>query len=190
MRPKDENKVDAIYSATLLLNEQLGFVGMTMAKIAKEAGIATGTLYIYFKNKEELINSLFLHLKKQKARNILDDLDLNQPYKLLFKELFDRSMNSSVSNFQEAAFLEQYYRSPFIDESVKAKGMEPFMPFFQIIEQAKKELIVKDVDNSYIFACMNGILNEFTKMVKEEHIIWNKKSSNIAFEMLWDAIKN
>ena len=190
MRPKDEKKVEAIYAATLQLNEQLGFVGMTMAKIAKEAGIATGTLYIYFKNKEELINGLYLHLKKQKAKNILDDLELHQPYKLLFKELFTRSMSSSISNFREAAFLEQYFRSPFIDESIKAKGMEPFLPFFQIIEQAKKELILKDVDNSYIFACLNGMLNEFTKAVKEKQIVWNKQSLDTVFEMLWDSIKN
>ncbi|MBK7429323.1 MAG: helix-turn-helix transcriptional regulator [Saprospiraceae bacterium] len=36
-----------------------GYTDLRMADVAKEAGMATGTLYIYFKNKEELINTLF-----------------------------------------------------------------------------------------------------------------------------------
>jgi AcrR family transcriptional regulator len=190
VRPKDDKKIEAIYSATLHLNEQLGFTGMTMAKIAKEAEIATGTLYIYFKNKGELINSLYLHLKRQKAKNLMQDLLLEQPYKILFKDLFMRSMKNSMADFRESAFLEQYFRSPFIDEGIKAEGMQPFLPIFEIIEEAKKAMILKDVDTTYIFACMNGLLNEFTKSIKEEQIKWNEKSAETMFQMLWDALKS
>jgi len=190
VRPKDDNKIKAIYAATLHLNENLGFTGMTMSKIAKEAGIATGTLYIYFKNKHELINSLYLHLKKQKAKNILHELNLNQPYKTLFKSLFISSVANAIAHFRESAFLEQYYRSPFIDELVKIEGMQPFTPIFQIIEDAKKDLVIKDVDTVYIFACMNGLLNEFTKSIKENQLLWNEISQQIMFDLLWDSIKN
>lgn len=190
MRPKDENKILAIYAATLYLNEALGFAGMTMSKIAKEAGIATGTLYIYFKNKHELINSLYLHLKKQKAKNILNDLNLEQPYKVLFKKLFISSLANAISDFREYAFLEQYFRSPFIDESVKIEGMQPFEPIFQIVEQARKNMVIKDLETIYIFASMNGLLNEFTKLIKENQIKWNEHSQQVMFDVLWDSIKN
>jgi len=190
VRLKDDNKIMAIYTATLHLNEDLGFTGMTMAKIAKEAGIATGTLYVYFKNKHELINSLYLYLKKQKAKNILYELNLNQPYKALFKSLFISSIANAIADFRESAFLEQYYRSPFINESVKIEGMQPFTPIFQIIEEAKKDLVIKDVDTAYIFSCLNGLLNEFTKSMKENQISWNESSQQIMFDMLWGSIKN
>ena len=174
----------------MLLNEQLGFTGMTMAKIAKEAGIATGTLYIYFKNKEELINSLYLFLKKRKAKNMLEGLSFEQPLKILFKELFNRSIVSSLADFREMAFLEQYYRSPFIDKGIKEEGMQPFLPLFETIEEAKRAMIIKDVDSSFIFVFMNGLLNEFTKAIKEGQIEWNKDNAETMFEMLWDALKN
>jgi hypothetical protein len=45
--------------------------GVTMGEIAREAGMATGTLYIYFKNKEELINYLFFDCRREALKIIL-----------------------------------------------------------------------------------------------------------------------
>jgi len=67
---KDEEKIKAIYSATLRLFETQGIAGINMANVAKEAGIATGTVYIYFKSKEELLNTLFKETKIRSAEKI------------------------------------------------------------------------------------------------------------------------
>ncbi|MBS1565823.1 MAG: helix-turn-helix transcriptional regulator, partial [Bacteroidetes bacterium] len=55
MKPKDDTKIEQIFAATLRLVEEIGVAGITMRQIAREAGMATGTLYIYFKDKESLI---------------------------------------------------------------------------------------------------------------------------------------
>jgi AcrR family transcriptional regulator len=47
-RPRDENKIEVIYEATLKLVLETGFNGLKMADVAKAANLATGTLYIYF----------------------------------------------------------------------------------------------------------------------------------------------
>ncbi len=60
-RSKDETKVIAIFDATLSVVMKTGFNGLKMADVAKKAGLATGTVYLYFKNKEALINALYLH---------------------------------------------------------------------------------------------------------------------------------
>ena len=48
-KAKDENKIEQIFKATLKLVSVEGFGGLRMSDVAKEAGMATGTLYIYFK---------------------------------------------------------------------------------------------------------------------------------------------
>ncbi len=50
MKPRDDNKIEQVYKATLRLVRAKGLAGITINEIAKEAKIATGTLYIYFKN--------------------------------------------------------------------------------------------------------------------------------------------
>lgn len=57
MRQKDPQKTAAIFKALLLALQQDGAAGLQMAKIAKAAGLATGTVYLYFQNKEQLLRA-------------------------------------------------------------------------------------------------------------------------------------
>ena len=61
-RPLSEDKRTAILEAATEVVATLGLSAPT-AKIAKEAGVAEGTLFTYFANKDELLNRLYLELK-------------------------------------------------------------------------------------------------------------------------------
>ena len=61
-RPLSEDKRTAILEAATELVAMLG-VSAPTAKIAKDAGVAEGTLFTYFANKDELLNWLYLELK-------------------------------------------------------------------------------------------------------------------------------
>ncbi|EAY29011.1 TetR/AcrR family transcriptional regulator [Microscilla marina] len=116
MRVKDERKIEVIYEATLHLIQEVGIAGITVAKIAKEAKLATGTVYIYFKNKEELINQLYLHLKKQTTENLFVGFDPTEPIKVCMKKLFVNALKNKMASFKEGVFMEQYYHSPYISQ--------------------------------------------------------------------------
>jgi AcrR family transcriptional regulator len=61
-RVRSSEKRDAILQAAVHEIAGMG-LGAPTAKIARRAGIATGTLFTYFPNKEELLNELYLELK-------------------------------------------------------------------------------------------------------------------------------
>jgi AcrR family transcriptional regulator len=61
---KMKEKELQILNASLNLFVERGFHGTSTAEIAKSAGVATGTLFHYFKSKEELINRLYLYSKE------------------------------------------------------------------------------------------------------------------------------
>lgn len=61
-RPRSEDKRNAILSAATRVFAEQG-LGAATAKIAREAGVAEGTLFTYFANKDELLNQLYLELK-------------------------------------------------------------------------------------------------------------------------------
>ena len=52
---------DTICEAAGSLVEQHGASGLTMGRLAQKVGMATGTLYNYFRNKEELLD--FFHMR-------------------------------------------------------------------------------------------------------------------------------
>lgn len=57
-REKVEQREDAIIEAARRIFAQRGFAKTTMAEIARHAGVADGTLYLYFKNKEDLARAV------------------------------------------------------------------------------------------------------------------------------------
>ena len=61
-RLRSPEKRSAILQAAVHEIAEAG-LGAPTAKIAKRAGIAAGTLFTYFPNKEELLNELYLELK-------------------------------------------------------------------------------------------------------------------------------
>jgi len=54
----DDNKREQIRKAALAVFSRRGFHETTVAEIAEEAGIAKGTIYLYFKNKNDLLLDL------------------------------------------------------------------------------------------------------------------------------------
>jgi len=65
-RPKSEDKRSAILAAGIRVIVSQGLSAPT-AVIAKEAGVANGTLFTYFETKTDLLNELYLDLKSQMA---------------------------------------------------------------------------------------------------------------------------
>src|SRR5918911_3506332 len=58
MRIRDEHKEKSIREKALQMIVKQGIEGFSMQKLAKAAGVSPGTLYIYFKDKEDLILQL------------------------------------------------------------------------------------------------------------------------------------
>jgi len=58
MRPRDENKRKLILEVATKLFKEQSFHSVRLDDVAAAAGIGKGTLYIYFKNKEDLYYSL------------------------------------------------------------------------------------------------------------------------------------
>lgn len=73
-----------IYNAVINIIKEQGFhSNIKISDIAKKAGIGKGTVYEYFKNKDEIITGSIMYLLQNSMRNILndnlqDDLDFRE----------------------------------------------------------------------------------------------------------------
>ncbi|MBW7458504.1 TetR/AcrR family transcriptional regulator [Paenibacillus sepulcri] len=59
MTSKKMDKFERIIGAAVKVFAETGFHGSQVSKIAREAGVADGTIYLYFKSKEDILVSLF-----------------------------------------------------------------------------------------------------------------------------------
>jgi AcrR family transcriptional regulator len=189
VKQKDDKKVDQIFKATLSLVKQKGVAGITMSEIAKAANIATGTLYVYFKSKEELIYTLYTACRKSSAEIYFNNYNAKMPFKLGFKTIWMNLLWYRIEHFEKAVFLDQCYHSPFINESVKQITKETLQPLFTLMERGKKEKLVKDMDTFGLLVFMMGSINE----VVRHSVYSNKKLSGASaeafFNLCWDGLK-
>lgn len=83
---RDKPKYKQIVDAAVVVIAENGYHQAQVSKIAKEAGVADGTIYLYFKNKEDILVSVFrekMSIFVNNLRGILEkDIDTSE---MLFK---------------------------------------------------------------------------------------------------------
>ena len=188
-RVRDERKIKVIYQAALKLVLAEGFSGLKMSAVAKEAEVATGTVYIYFKNKHELINQLYLHLKRKKTNYITSGYDPQAPFLQGFRVMWYNFFNASLLSAEESAFLEQYYRSPYIREDTKVKRNQMLDPVYQLLERGKAEGYVKLVETEILLAQLIGPIHELVRLHHEAVLEADEPLQEQAFQLAWDSVK-
>jgi TetR/AcrR family fatty acid metabolism transcriptional regulator len=71
MRHKDNEKYSRIIAAATKVFARKGFYKAKVSDIAQEAGVADGTIYIYFNHKDDILISLF----EEKMQEVLDNME-------------------------------------------------------------------------------------------------------------------
>jgi AcrR family transcriptional regulator len=189
MKPKDEDKQQAIAAATFVLVEQVGLSGLTMAAIARQAGIATGTLYVYYRSKEELLNALYEHVKGPLAALIDAGADPAIPFRTRFHQNWMRLLRHRQAHYPEAVFMEQYYNSPWFSEASRqfsARFASSCLGFF---DDARAQLIVKDVHTMLLAANFFGSVRETAELLRKGDLPDTAEALAQAFSICWDGLK-
>jgi AcrR family transcriptional regulator len=189
VRSQDENKREAIFEATIKLVNEIGFAAASVAKIANEANVSPSTIYIYYKNKEDLLVSIYVEIKKRKSLAAMKGFDGSSPLKESFRAFWNNSFEF-VSEYKDyLQYDEQFSNSPYNDLVDSTEGAEIFQPFVSALESGAKQRIIKEVDFDFLAAFMihpiailsNTRSGRIKKMTRED--------IDTTFDMSWDAIK-
>jgi TetR/AcrR family transcriptional regulator, fatty acid metabolism regulator protein len=69
-RPRSADKRQRILQAAVGIFAKKGYFGARVSEIAKKAGVADGTIYLYFRNKEDILVSLFDDLMSEHVQQV------------------------------------------------------------------------------------------------------------------------
>jgi TetR/AcrR family transcriptional regulator, repressor of fatR-cypB operon len=188
-RPKDDSKIDTIYEATLKLVLKTGFNGLKMADVAKAAKLATGTLYIYFKNKDELVNNLFLYLKTAKTKKVLEVYNPEDPFEVAFKKLWYNYLEISLAEPERMFFIEQFAHTTYLTKKTKAHGDELLKPLAAFLQQGINQKIVRRLPVDMLLSQLMGPIYEIIKQVSDGAITLTPAHKKGLYEMAWNSVK-
>ncbi|MCF6246204.1 MAG: TetR/AcrR family transcriptional regulator [Desulfobacula sp.] len=104
-REKEQRRQEIIVAARKIFSQK-GFNTATMEEIASEAELSPGTLYLYFKNKEELHTSLSIEILKRLTveiqKVVKQDISVEEKidrFRDVFVEIYDYDSNILINLF-------------------------------------------------------------------------------------------
>jgi len=200
-REKERRRQQIIVAAKRVFSEK-GFNKSTMEDIASEAELSPGTLYLYFKNKEELYASLslrilqYLHIRVEHV-NKETDLSPEQKLEKLIEAMYD------VYDFDPLIIINMFH----LQSSETLKNLSPRL-MTQIEELSRKSIgaissIFREGVEKGVFiekhpvalsdifwSLFSGVvLWEASKKIMNEDKDYLKKTLAIAFEIFSQGVK-
>jgi len=163
---KDENKHQKIIQAAVKVFAEKGFYNSRVSEIAKEANVADGTIYLYFKNKDDILISLFEEEFGQIVENMRKELEREKDVLKKFKRfaITHLSIVSKQQQLGEVLGVEVRQSSKFMKEYVNKSFIE-YLNLIRtiVIEGQEKGLIRKDLTPGIMKRAVFGALDEMAR---------------------------
>ena len=144
MRPRDQSKIDSIISASIKLVIELGFSQISISKIAKEAKVSPATIYIYFKNKEDLFIKIFLEIKDKIQSASLEGIKKNMKIEQLFKSIWNRYMKYNIEHYDYLIYREHFEKTSMMTK-VQQEEFGLYKWVSNLFQRGIKEKVIKDI---------------------------------------------
>jgi AcrR family transcriptional regulator len=186
---KSQIKREALVRATINLVNNHGFHAAPMSRIAKMAEVSPGTIYLYFENKQDLVNQSYIEVKAAFSKFAFKDYKADFSVEKGFENIFKNIAEFKLIEVEEAMFLSQCDNTPIIDEPSRMEGLKHLQPLLDLWERGKKEGIIKPVSSYMLYAFSIYPIAFLMNMQKRKLYELTSAHVDEAYEMAWNSIK-
>jgi TetR/AcrR family transcriptional regulator, fatty acid metabolism regulator protein len=163
---KEQNKHQKILQAAIKVFAEKGFFNSRVSEIAKEANVADGTIYLYFKNKDDILISLF----EEEFGKIVEDMrkvlaaEKDPLQKIRKFAIAHLSIVSKQQGLAEVLGVEVRQSTKFMKEYVNKTFIE-YLNLIRciIVEGQEQGVIRKDLNPGIVKRAFFGALDEMAR---------------------------
>lgn len=184
------DKRDNFLEAALKLFVANGVQNTSTAAIAKEAGTAAGTLFLYFPTKQDLIDELLLKIAREQSEYMKGLLTPSASVQDTFFTIWSGSIHWLLEHLDLYEYNQQVRDSGLVDEAIVQETGKYFSYYYEAIQRGLEEGVIKpypfDLIGGFLYqdivAVMN-VLRDISNSRKQEEII------QVGFDIFWDGIR-
>src|SRR5260221_3963278 len=122
-------------AATRLFAER-GLTAAPTSEISKEAGVAEGTLFTYFKTKDDLMNALYREIKLELADAMMSGFPRKKSVRTRLQHVWDGYVNCGLTDPEQRKALAQLQVSGMLSKESFEAGSAPLVEKLNIIRDA------------------------------------------------------
>ena len=183
-------KRSSLLRGALKLFVEKGVQNTSTAEIAREAGMAAGTLFIYFPTKQDLVDELALKVSKELSDNINSLLDPSLSARDSFLVIWNEVLHWFLADMEAYQYAQQMRVPGVVSQAVVMETGKYFSFFYSTVQKGLDERSVKpysiDLIGGFLYqdfvAVMNYIQMQPDASKREEAI-------QQGFELFWDGIR-
>jgi len=187
MRTRDQSKYDAIMRASVQLINTLGFDGISISKIAKKAKVSPATIYIYFKNKDDLFSKLYIDIRKKMSQGALQGLQDELTIEQTFKSIWYNSFTYNLNHPEYLVFREQFEQTSMM-KNIKENEFESYRYVRNLLQRGIDENTIKNHPLPILTAFAFIPLITLLKFHLSDIIKMDEDHIKQAYEIAWNAI--
>ncbi|MBQ0786248.1 MAG: TetR/AcrR family transcriptional regulator [Oceanihabitans sp.] len=186
---KSIDKRNALVKATIELVNNNGFHATPMSKIAKMANVSPATIYLYFENKQDLVNQTYIEVKAEYTKYAFETYDESMSVEDGFELIWKRIADFKLKECENAMFLAQCDNTPMIDELSRQQGIKHLQPLLDLWTRGKKEGIIKPLSEYLLYAYAINPLSFLMITQKRGAFQLDKTHLEEAYQSAWSSIK-
>jgi AcrR family transcriptional regulator len=151
-----QDKRGKIIQAAFRLFCQQGFQATSTALIAKEAGVATGTLFLYFSSKDVLINALYQEAKEGLTAHLQEGYPEQSGVSDRFWHLWFSACRWGLENQEAFRFMTMFRSSPYIWQVTREEAASAAAFARQLVQEGLQTGILQPINRDFFLALLDG----------------------------------
>jgi AcrR family transcriptional regulator len=191
VRTLSSERREKILSTALMLFVRNGMKNTSTAEIAKEAGIATGTLFLYFPTKQDLLDELVLKMAKEQSDFVRTLLEPSLSARETFSAIWQGSLHWLLDHLDAYQYVQQVRDTGMISGEIVQETGKYLSYYFEAIQKGYQEGCIKllpvNLIGGFLYQDIVAVMSYLqmqTDSSKIEEIIQQ------GFEIYWDGIKS
>ncbi|WP_436488409.1 TetR/AcrR family transcriptional regulator [Chitinophaga sp. ARDCPP14] len=145
MRYRDENKIQAIRESAIEMVVKDGLENFGINRLAKAAGVSPATIYIYYKDKEDLLTSISTEEALKMTRATLKDFNPEMGFEEGLWIQWKNRAAFSLDNHQSVNFFEQLRNSMYKEKMLETISHEFHSAMGSYVHNAVKRGEIKEM---------------------------------------------
>ena len=185
-RPKSDDKRNAILLAAVKVFAERG-LGAATSAISVAAGVAEGTLFIYFKTKDDLLNALYREIKLELADAMMSGFPRKKNVHSKLQHIWNCYTAWGVANPEQCTVLAQLQISDRLTQESRDAGMAPFAEIETMARDAIHQHLMRDIPLEFISATMEASAQTTMRFMASDPNGADRYCA-VGFDMFWRAI--
>jgi AcrR family transcriptional regulator len=186
-RLRSPEKRKAILEAAVLEIDAAGLSAPT-SRIASRAGVAEGTLFTYFANKDELLNELYLELKVDVYRRLNAELDPKAALKERTLQIWTSYLDWAIEFPQKRKVSVQLNMSNLISTSTREQVATESKAVATTLTELGKRAADRGLPTEFAAGCMSAMQEVAMDMIAKQPD-QRVELAKQAFEAFWRAVE-